>query len=93
MIKWIPKYESQVPFLLNEIVIFFHRSARPAYVGEVSLFINKNIELTEELIDVLVDRGTLRRACAAEMKAVDAYSDACMYTLVDKPSPKVAFRP
>lgn len=93
MTNWIAKYKSHVPFLLEEIVMFFHRVGRPVYLGEVSTYISKNIELTEELIEELVEQGTLRKATPEEILKLDGRSDSVVYVLLDRPSPKLAHRP
>ncbi len=93
MISWMSKYESQVKRLSDEIIVFFHRSNRPVFLGEISTFINKNIELTEELVEELVTSNVIRKATIEEIFKVGGRFDSCVLVLVGNASPKLAHRP
>ena len=93
MISWMTKYRSQVKRLSDEIIVFFHRSNRPVYLGEISMFINKNIELTEELVEELVALKMIRKATAEEICKIGGRFDSLVYVLVCCASPKIAHRP
>ena len=93
MTTWISRYGSQVPRLMDEIVMLFHRTCRPMFLGEVSTYIAKNIDLTEELIEELIVQGKIRRATPEEILKLGGRSDSIVLALVGCVSPRMAHRP
>jgi hypothetical protein len=55
--------------LVKKAICFFHRMKRPVLLGEVSLWIDAQLDRTEEVLDVLVDDKHIHKMTSEEMKS------------------------
>ena len=79
--------------VLGIIEGYLHRVARPEYVGAISLFIGWSLERTQQMLELMQDRGIVCKLTREELKAggfLDHRSDANVWRLVDEPSPAKA---
>lgn len=70
------------PQALRIIVSLFHRVTRPLYMGVVSLEIGWGLQHTQEMFDLLEERGEIRPATLDEKRAAGMSSVANAYVLV-----------
>lgn len=65
---------------------YFHRVARPTYMGIVAGYIGWSLERTQEMFDQLVEEKVIRPLTVDEKLAQKLREDANLYVLVEKPS-------
>jgi len=70
----------------NKIVMLFHRSMRPLFLGQVSMDIGWSLERTEMMINCLIGKGVLRHASLSERTYLGVDANANIFALVEKPS-------
>jgi hypothetical protein len=82
MTTWF-KDGKQLPERSLEIIeSMFHRVNHPLFLGIVALEVRWNLQRTQEMFDVLEDRGVIRPATAEEKKQHGLAIDAHIYVLV-----------
>lgn len=54
--------------LVKRALRFFHRMKRPVLLGEVSLWIDAQLDRTEEVLDTLIEDKQVHKMTAEEMK-------------------------
>jgi hypothetical protein len=86
MASWLREGKEPPQAVLRIIEGYFHRAARPLYLGIVSLYIGWSLDRTQEMLDVLVTRGVIRPATDDEKLAQGFATDGIVYTLVGRPS-------
>ena len=79
------------PKVLEIIMRLFHRLAHPLYLGVISLEIGWSLARTQEMLDVLQDRGEVRPMTLEEKVKSGYRDDANLYVLTEKPRPSKAW--
>ena len=82
---------SPSPQVLEIIVSYMNKVARPVYVGILSLEVRWSLARTQEMLDILEERGVVRPATVEEKLRWNCHSSANMYALVAKPSLSKAY--
>lgn len=67
-----------------------HRVACPTYLGAVSLYIGWSLARTEEMMQVMQDRGIVMLMSGSELRDHGLRVDANIWRLVEKPTPAKA---
>ena len=78
---------------LDMIIRAFHRTARPMYLGEISLDLKLSLDYAEALVEELVFREVIRPATVEEITKLEARSGSSIYILIGKPTQKLAHAP
>lgn len=76
--------EGPSPRVLEIIVSYMNRVGRPVYLGFVSLEVRWSLARTQEMMDVLEERGVVRNVPREELKAKGFPAEAHVYELVKK---------
>ena len=76
--------------VLGIIEGYLHRVACPTYLGAVSLYIGWSLARTEQMMEILQDRGVVLPLDVVEKKQHGFRSDANVWRLVEKPTPAKA---
>lgn len=71
--------------VLEIIVGYMNRVGRPVYLGFISLEIRWSLARTQEMMDVLEERGVVRNVPVDELRNKGFPSVAHVYELVKKP--------
>lgn len=80
--------------LLNRAVKYFHKIARPMYVGPLALELGISLKQLQVLIDVLEDNNLIRRASEEEISSMGIWKDKnvpIVYALSENARPELAY--
>lgn len=70
--------------VLEMIVGFIERVDRPVYLGHVSLEVGWSLERTQEMMDLLEEKGVVRKLTLEEKSAQHYPSVAHLYVLIKR---------
>lgn len=82
--RWLEKRCINVEDIVCRVESFLETKSRPVFVGELSLFLGRNLEFCDELISVLLERGSIRHATTQEKLFMHANVDSFAYVFVCK---------
>jgi len=90
MVSWLRDGKQPPQAVLGIIEGYLHRVACPTYLGAVSLYIGWSLERTQEMLEILQDRGIVVPMTVEEKRLAGIRSDANVWRLVEKPTPAKA---
>ena len=93
MSSWVKKGDKATESFLERILRCFHNARRPMFLGELAIELILPLSITQDLLLILVENGSLRKAELHELTALDAVEDASVYALVKKSEARLAYRP
>lgn len=70
---------------LEIIVRYLNKVANPVYMGLISLEVGWSLARTEEMMELLEDRGVVRKLTPDDLRQRGYRSDANIYELIGKP--------
>ena len=76
--------------VLGIIEGYMHRVACPVYMGAVSMYIGWSLARTQEMLEVMQDRGLVVPLTPEEKKELGFRSDANVWRLIEPPTPAKA---
>ena len=83
--NWLKEGRQPPQAVLGIIEGYLHRVACPTYLGAVSLYIGWSLARTEEMMEMLQERGIVVPLDLNEKKQQGFRSDANVWRLVEKP--------
>jgi hypothetical protein len=87
VVTWLREGKEPPQKVLDLIVGYLHRVARPVYLGTLSLHIGYSLAQTEAFLIVLEERGIVRPMTIAEKTNHRFREDDNVFRLVDDPDP------
>jgi hypothetical protein len=90
MASWLQEGKQPPQAVLGIIVGRMHRVAHPLYLGAISLYIGWSLDRTQQMMDVLHDRGIVVQLTPEQLVAAGMRDDGIVYRLTERPSPSKA---
>jgi hypothetical protein len=78
--------------LVEKAVRYFHKVARPTFMGEIAVHIGCNLAQTEQLFEVLQERGIVRLSTIEECHEIGVTGGE-VYSLTTPANVKIAHLP
>lgn len=87
---WLKDGKQPPQAVLGIIEGYLHRVACPTYLGTISLYIGWSLARTQEMLEMLQERGIVIPLDPEEKKQHRFRSDANVWRLVENPTPAKA---